>query len=110
MGGRGASSETSTKIASYESLTSLRSQKGMTSISFDKTITISDGKYVPQTYNVSKGFDRISQFNEAVAEVDKGMLEKREKQLKEMGFKIKSRTSYSKNDPPYKRILLHIKK
>lgn len=82
----------------------------MTSISFDKTITISDGKYVPQTYNVNKGFDRISQFNEAIAEVDKGMLEKREKQLKEMGFKIKSRTSYSKNDPPYKRILLHIKK
>lgn len=106
----GASSETSTKTASYESLTSLRSQRGMASISFDKTITISDGKYAPQTYNVSKGFDRISQFKEAVAEVDKGMLEKREKQLKEMGFKIKSRTSYSKNDPPYKRILLHIKK
>ena len=58
----------------------------MPSIHFDKSTTISDGIHIPQTYNVSKGFDRISQFNEAVAEVDKGMLEKREKQLKEMGF------------------------
>lgn len=106
----GASSETSTKIASFESLARLRVERGMPSIHFDKSTTISDGIHIPQTYNVSKGFDRISQFNEAVAEVDKGMLEKREKQLKEMGFKIKSRTSYSKNDPPYKRILLHIKK
>lgn len=77
---------------------------------FNKDVYISDKVYVPRSYNISKGLQEVGKLKEAVVDVDKGIVNKRINQLKELGFKIKNKTQYDESDSPYKRVWLYIKK
>lgn len=79
-------------------------------ITFNKDVFIDDTIYQPRSYNISKGLEQIKQLNEAVVDVDKGIIEKRKKQLQDLGFKIESQTPYSKDDKPWSRVHLFIRK
>lgn len=101
---------TETKTESFSTLTNLRQQDNMVAVNFDKTMTISDKQHLPATYNLSRGLEKLKQIDEGVAEVDKAFLSKREKQIKDLGYKIISRSEYNEDDPPYQKILFHFSK
>ena len=110
MGGRGASSENNTKVISYQDML-INNQNVIYTLSMDKTVTIFETRGVFESVKTLP-YNKVdyTKIDEAIVQVDKGMLQKREKQLKELGYKIKERTAYNKSDKPYTKILLHIKK
>lgn len=115
MGGRGASSSSNSTM-SYEQAIKMRESMPM-SFEWNKVMDVFERKTVNgreatavYSQSITKGLETISKQNETSVIVDYGSLNRAEKKLEGLGFKIAKRTPITKNLQKWSKVYLYIKK